>query len=157
MTDLWKKLNLRDDHTHVTVVAAPASFSAALESLPAGRVSNEVNSPLTFALAFATTQAELDHWSHQIAEAAVGDAVLWFAYPKKSSRTLRCDFDRDHGWTVLGALGWEGVRQVAIDEDWSALRFRRIAYIRSFTRSETMANTAEGKQRAPGRGLPPMA
>jgi hypothetical protein len=151
MTDLWKKLNLRDDHTHVTVVAAPASFSSALESLAPGRVSLQVNSPLTFGLAFATTQAELDQRSQQLAEAAEGDAVLWFAYPKKSSRTLRCEFDRDTGWTVLGSLGWEGVRQVAIDDDWSALRFRRVSYIRSFTRSESMATSAEGKRIAAAR------
>jgi hypothetical protein len=30
---------------------------------------------------------------------------------------------------VLGTLGWEGVRMVAIDEDWWSLRFRRAEYV----------------------------
>jgi hypothetical protein len=37
------------------------------------------------------------------------------------------------------------VRQVAIDEDWSALRFRRVAHIKKMTRSFAM--TSEGKQK----------
>mgnify|MGYP005835701873 CR=1 FL=1 len=40
----------------------------------------------------------------------------------------------------------EPVRQVAIDEDWSALRFRRVEYIKTMTRSFAM--TLEGKAKA---------
>jgi hypothetical protein len=28
--------------------------------------------------------------------------------------------------------GFDSVRQIAIDEDWSALRFRRVEYIKSY-------------------------
>jgi hypothetical protein len=31
----------------------------------------------------------------------------------------------------MRAAGFDTVRQVAIDEDWSALRFRRVEYIKS--------------------------
>ncbi len=48
----------------------------------------------------------------------------------------------------LGNAGFEPVRQVAIDDDWSALRFRRTEYIKSFTRSNTMALSPEGKRRS---------
>jgi hypothetical protein len=47
------------------------------------------------------------------------------------------------GWSKLGELGFEPVRQVALGEDWSALRFRRVAVIKKMTRSFAM--TAEGK------------
>jgi hypothetical protein len=40
-----------------------------------------------------------------------------------------CEFNRDKGWGVLARSGFDCVRQVAIDEDWSALRFRRIEFI----------------------------
>jgi hypothetical protein len=56
--------------------------------------------------------------------------MLWFAYPKKSSVNYTCDFSRDTGWEILGRHGFEGVRMVAIDQDWSALRFRRVEYIK---------------------------
>jgi hypothetical protein len=60
-----------------------------------------------------------------------GDAILWMAYPKGTSKRYECEFNRDNGWDVLGRAGFEGVRQVAIDEDWSALRFRRVEFSKS--------------------------
>jgi len=35
---------------------------------------------------------------------------------------------------VLGREGFEPVRIVAIDEDWSAKRFRRVSFIKNMTR-----------------------
>ena len=81
-----------------------------------------------------------------ITVAAEGDAILWICYPKKSSKKYKCDFNRDSGWTVLGAAGYEPVRMVAIDEDWSALRFRKAENIKTLTRSKTISQ--EGKKRA---------
>ena len=37
---------------------------------------------------------------------------------------------------MLGEAGFEGVRQVAIDEDGSAIRFRHVDYIKSMTRDQ---------------------
>ena len=48
---------------------------------------------------------------------------------------------------MFGAAGFEPVRQVAIDEDWSALRFRRVEHVKTLTRSKAMALTEEGKER----------
>ena len=60
-----------------------------------------------------------------------GDAVLWFAYPKGTSKRYTCDFNRDTGWQVIRGAGFDSVRQIAIDEDWSALRFRRLQYVKT--------------------------
>ena len=65
---------------------------------------------------------------------AKGDALLWFAYPKATSRKYVCEFNRDTGWDALRAVGFESVRVVAIDEDWSALRFRRVEFMKTHTR-----------------------
>jgi len=51
----------------------------------------------------------------------------------------RCDFNRDTGWVALGEIGFEGVRQIAIDEDWTALRFRRVEFIKTLTRDASRA------------------
>jgi hypothetical protein len=77
-----------------------------------------------------------------------GDALLWFAYPKGTSKKYTCDFNRDTGWQIVGDHGFEGVRQVAIDEDWSALRFRRTKFIKTMTRNSKIAISSEGKKRA---------
>jgi hypothetical protein len=57
------------------------------------------------------------------------------------------DIGRDDSWQPLGDLGFEGVRQVAIDEDWSALRFRHVDYIKTFKRDPKRAMSAKGKRR----------
>ena len=57
---------------------------------------------------------------------------MWIAYPKKSSTRYTCD--RDRGWEGMGEAGFDPVRMVAIDEDWSALRFRRVEFIKKMTR-----------------------
>jgi hypothetical protein len=87
-----------------------------------------------FALAFTQQQAELDRLSKLLAAHSSGDVVLWFAYPKGTSKRFTCEFNRDTGWHVIRDAGFASVRQVAIDEDWSALRFRRSEYIKASAR-----------------------
>ena len=85
---------------------------------------------LAFALSFVTQIAELHRLSRKLSAKAAGDAILWFAYPKGTSKKYSCDFNRDDGWEVLRQAGFDSVRQVAIDDDWSALRFRRFEFIK---------------------------
>jgi hypothetical protein len=59
--------------------------------------------------------------------------ALWFAYPKKSG-SIRSDLTRDRGWDPLLAADLLPVTQVAIDDDWSALRFRYRDEIAKLTR-----------------------
>jgi hypothetical protein len=73
---------------------------------------------------------------------------VWFAYPKGTSKNYRSEISRDKGWHVLGQLGFEGVRGIAIDEDWSAIRFRQAEFIKTMTRDQKHAMSAEGKVRA---------
>lgn len=149
MTPLFTKLNL-GTLRRIHVLAAPPSFAAELKALQGVEVLPTLSGKASFILVFATTQAELDTMSHQAAQAADGDALVWVAYPKQSSKNYRCEFNRDSGWQVLGAAGFEAVRQVAIDADWSALRFRRVAYIKTFQRHPAGAISQEGRRRAAG-------
>jgi hypothetical protein len=75
-------------------------------------------------------QTEVDEASDRIARLAEGDAVIWFAYPKGTSKRYTCDFNRDNGWNRMNAAGFVTVRAVAIDEDWSGLRFRRKEFVK---------------------------
>jgi hypothetical protein len=104
----------------------------------------------TFALtslALVTTQKEIDALAKAIARKASGDAIVWFAYPKGSSKQYACEFNRDSGWTATGAAGFEPVRMVAIDEDWSALRFRRAEFIKTMTRPREHRPSAQEQAR----------
>ena len=133
-TPLFKKLNL-GTHREIVVLNAPDSFEPELKKLKGVKIARDPNSPksVKFALAFATTQAELDRSSKTLAAAAEGDAVLWFVYPKGTSKRYRCEFNRDSGWGVIRKAGFESVRMVAVDEDWSALRFRRLEFVKPST------------------------
>ncbi len=148
MSALFAKMNLKDQ-TAITVLDAPQSFEPALAELSGVTVARAVKkgTPVHFGLAFATTQKALDRASTALTAAAEGDAILWIAYPKGTSKRYTCEFNRDSGWTVLGAAGFEPVRMVAIDEDWSALRFRRTSHIKTLKRAPEMSISAEGRTR----------
>jgi hypothetical protein len=130
MSGLWEKLNLKNQR-EIVVLNAPDSFAAELEALGRVRVDRRISSvkELRFVLAFVVNKAELDKVAAMVVGKASGDALLWFAYPKSTSARYKCDFNRDSGWEILRQSGFDTVRQVAIDEDWSALRFRRIEFI----------------------------
>jgi len=49
--------------------------------------------------------------------------VVWVAYPKAN----RTDLNRDTLWPILVGFGMRPITQIAIDEVWSALRFRLLA------------------------------
>ena len=76
-----------------------------------------------FRIAFVHDRAELADAATAIASTYRSGGHLWIAYPKKSG-SIRSDLTRDHGWEPIAALGLLAVTQVAIDADWSALRFR---------------------------------
>jgi hypothetical protein len=131
MSTVFEKLNLKG-HREIVVVNAPPSFETELAALQGVTVLRDLKiaKEVHFALVFATLQKEVDRLSRILAGKARGDALLWFAYPKGTSRKYKCDFNRDTGWNVLRSVGFDTVRAVAIDEDWSALRFRRVEFIK---------------------------
>lgn len=148
MPSVFDKLNLKDQD-RIVVLDAPASFErelAALEGVTVLRKVADVD-PIEFALAFVTKQKDVDTLAKQISKKAKGDAVVWFAYPKGSSKKYKCEFNRDTRWAVLGQQGFEPVRMVAIDEDWSAVRFRRAEFIKTLTRDKAHRLTAQGRAR----------
>jgi hypothetical protein len=135
VTALFKKLNL-STQSIVHVLNAPGSFEPQLAELKGVTIKRSVSGSSAFAMAFVITQAELDTASRKLAAACTGDAILWMVYPKGTSRKYHCEFNRDCGWPVLSAAGFEPVRMVAIDADWSALRFRRVDFIKTMTRKK---------------------
>ena len=132
MATLFEKLQLKD-HKEILVLNAPESFENELSRLAVLHTYRTVEAlpEIRFSLAFVMSQSEVDALVPRIAARAKGDAAVWFAYPKGSSKKLKCDFNRDTGWAALHQAGFNTVRSIAIDEDWTALRFRRKEFIKS--------------------------
>jgi hypothetical protein len=86
---------------------------------------------------FAGNKAELEHYFSRIADKLLPDALLWIAYPKKSGK-IKSDITRDDSWEAVFGAGYEPVTQIAIDGDWSALRFRPAAAIKDKLRDVPM-------------------
>jgi hypothetical protein len=132
MATLFEKLQLKD-HQEILVLHAPESFESELSQLPVLHIRRSLAAlpEIRFSLAFVTRQAEVDALAARIAARAKGDAAIWFAYPKGTSKKYKCDFNRDTGWDKLKEAGFDTVRSIAIDEDWTGLRFRRKEFIKS--------------------------
>ena len=145
MDAVFKKMNFKD-HKNIVVINAPQSFEtniAAMEGLTTFARDWAGVTETDFILAFCTKQSEVDAVALEASKILRGDGMLWYAYPKGTSKRYTCEFNRDNGWAVVGEQGFEPVRMVAIDEDWSALRFRKVGFIKTMTRSFAM--TEEGK------------
>lgn len=137
------------------VINAPASFDNELKEMrEVTKVMTDLteSNELSFAAVFVTKQNDIDDIIEVIAKNLIGDAIFWFCYPKGSSKNYKCDFKRDTGWKSVATFNLEPVRMVSIDNDWSALRFRKVEYIKKITRRESFALTAEAKKRTTQKG-----
>ena len=132
MQGIWKKLNLKDQ-SKIIVLKAPDSFGVHYKDfVDIEVITTPKNSEgIDFFLIFVQSRDTIQKYTEELIAKTAGDTIVWFAYPKDSSKRYTCNFNRDTGWEPLMKTGFSGVRQVAIDEDWSALRFRRIEYIKS--------------------------
>jgi len=80
-------------------------------------------SEATAAVLFADSASDLrqllgEHADDELA----APPVFWIAYPKAN----KADINRDTLWPILAERGMRPISQVAIDETWSALRFRAL-------------------------------
>ncbi len=126
MQEIGRKLQLKQDQT-ILLLNAPEEFTRKLAdkgyaSLQAEAATGKEGAFDAVQL-FVKDKAELDRLAPTAARALKRNGIFWIAYPKKSSH-VKSDLTRDEGWKTISDLGYEGVRQIAIDETWSSLRFK---------------------------------
>lgn len=129
---LLQKLGLRDGVTG-HVLNRPESLAAALALPELPKAAKQAN----FLIAFVASAADLERLATRLVAVYAAGGHLWIAYPKKTG-PIKTGITRDHGWRPLKDLGFLPVTQIAIDETWSALRWRPRGEIKSITRNETM-------------------
>jgi hypothetical protein len=105
---------------NTTVWLSHAAHLARIEPLPEGiRIVDGIEQAtvaLVFADAAASAREILTAHKDQLAR----PTVFWVAYPKAN----KADINRDTLWPILAEYGMRPIGQVAVDEVWSALRFR---------------------------------
>jgi hypothetical protein len=133
MKRLLEKLNYKGNN-RIAVLNAEDKFISSLSvAISDVTIDREIDPrfPYNFILIFVRNQAEVDTFSSIALHNLLCDGVLWFCYPKKTSKKYISDIDRDHGWKTINDAGFHGIRIVTVDENWSALRFRNIKFIKS--------------------------
>ncbi|MGI5290857.1 hypothetical protein ACQEVF_47140 [Nonomuraea polychroma] len=103
-----------------TVWVSDPAHRPLLEPLPDGAHHvedlKEADVAVVFAADATAARSLLDRHRDQL----TAPGVLWVAYPKGN----KSDINRDTLWPIVGEYGLRPNSQVAVDEVWSALRFR---------------------------------
>jgi hypothetical protein len=120
---LAKKLQLRPGQ-YLALLNAPAGFAEGLAAeLASIGLSTQTTSPSAAVLLFVNDLAEAKRLAVGVIAAVKPDDLIWIAYPKGSSK-VKTDIHRDRLRELLESTGWRAVRLIALDEIWSAMRFR---------------------------------
>jgi hypothetical protein len=133
MKNLLYKLNYRGQK-RISVINADDVFIHSISSeLKDVIIDQKIDPryPYEFIIIFVKSISDVEQIAPMTIHNLMADGILWFCYPKKTSKKYYSDIDRDHGWKILNDSGLNGIRMVAIDKDWSALRFRNKKYIKS--------------------------
>lgn len=91
-----------------------------IQPLPEGVRCVDGPEQATTALVFAESASSLREALTAHQDQLARPSTLWVAYPKPN----RADINRDTLWPILGEYGLRPIGQVAVDEVWSAMRFR---------------------------------
>lgn len=133
MDDILKKLKYKDQN-RIAVLNAPEEFRDRLGGLlPGVQIDTEVNARYLydFMIAFTPASSDVERMGPACVHNLSDDGKLWMAYPKGRSRKGITDVSRDHGWNSVEVTGFRRVSQVAVDDAWSAVRFRNAKYVKT--------------------------
>jgi len=129
---LAKKLRLAPSH-HVAIINAPPGYLAQLAPAPADLFTALKPSTLYDVVQlFVNNVDELRALGPSAINAVRPDGLLWISYPKAGATRGESDLPATPWWTkrdvlgeITGETGYKPVAFVKIDDDWTALRFKR--------------------------------
>jgi Bacteriocin-protection, YdeI or OmpD-Associated len=123
LSPLAKKLQVKPGKSWL-LYNAPANYLSLLEPLPDGTtIAYEAKGTFDGVQLFVKNSDELNESLKVVMPALKQDAVFWVIYPKKSSG-IKTDLEMMGSWDELDKYGFTGVASAAVDETWTALRFR---------------------------------
>jgi len=121
MDDVIKKLKFKDSGV---IINAPATIEREFKKINFKRAfDNKTKSANT--LFFINNNEEFLTYLKNDLKNIEPDSILWFAYPKGTSK-IKTDINRDSIRETAEGFGITTVAAISIDETWSALRFRPI-------------------------------
>lgn len=121
MQDVIKKLRFKDSGV---IINAPVDIEAAFVTLGFKTEFDKKNKSAN-TIVFINDSKEYVQFLKKGLSSIGHDSVLWFAYPKGTSK-IKTDINRDTIRETGESYGITTVTAVAINDTWSALRFRPI-------------------------------
>ena len=122
---LLEKLQLKDEK-NLLIQGLPSSIEKQFIKLTFSKSVTPLlkSRKIDFALIFAVSQRQLADILKDVVPALQDDATFWIAYPKLTSK-ISSDLCRDKNWDFVSDYGFEAVRMIALDNVWSAGRFKK--------------------------------
>jgi hypothetical protein len=118
-----QKLQIKPNRT-VLFVNAPREYETKIGPLPEGVfVMKKPGGHVDVIQLFVDSRADLERWVPELRKCIGPAGMLWVTYHKGSSG-VKTDINRDIIHAYAHTVGMQAVAQVAIDEDWSALRLK---------------------------------
>lgn len=135
MKDLLEKLNYKGQERIALINAENNCTILISNEVKDIKIDREIDPryPYDFIIIFVRSISEVDSFAPVALHNLVADGILWLCFPKKTSNRCDTDLDRNHGWNTLKNSGFQNVRVVNIDENWYAMRFRNIKFIKSIS------------------------
>jgi hypothetical protein len=117
---LVSKLKIKEEASLIVLIS-PSGF---LSKMPLTTQSKTVkNKRFDIVQLFVRNKSELSKLGPSALTSLAENGLLWICYPKKTG-SIKTDLTRDYGWDVITSAGFQVVSLVAIDDTWSALRFK---------------------------------
>jgi hypothetical protein len=107
------------------VLDPPAEFADVVRDIE-GDIHSRPTASYDFAIAFVTSVEGATAVAANATAALSPAAVFWLAYPKQTSKRYKATINRDTGNAEMQRHGFTGVAMISIDDDWSALRLKRL-------------------------------
>jgi hypothetical protein len=127
MTDVFKKMNFKGQNP-ILILHAPKAFDTEMKKMVKETTIDHTPDrpePYAFCLGFGAMMTDLVKAAKSIRIVTTEDSIVWLAYPKQTSKRYTSDLNREKCVEALAPLGYAPVRQIAIDDDWSAIRYSR--------------------------------
>ncbi len=121
---ILEKLQLKPGRT-LLLHAAPQGYLESAGEIPDSAAVTSQLQPAFIIQAFIRSQVELESAFVKLSPLVLPGGMLWVTYPKLTSK-LKGDIHRDIINTYAQQNGWTGIAIISLDEDWSALRLKRL-------------------------------
>jgi hypothetical protein len=125
-TDLFQKMYIKPGLKFL-VVSLPQELELIYQQVPAGvTFTTQLQAGMDIIQVFVKNEQELRARLDELtAFLSKPTGILWISYPKGTSGVIT-DINRDSIWPIATEYHLSPTRQIAVNEVWSALRFKQM-------------------------------